>query len=96
VFYIFTFNDISKINKVLLDRLNVIYIEDGVTIDANKINIFNLDAEDEIKKAIEKSEDNKINLYKIKLGKGSNVIAFSNCIYYSIFSISTSLSTKLS
>jgi ATP-dependent Lon protease len=26
VFYIFTFNDISKINKVLLDRLNVIYI----------------------------------------------------------------------
>ena len=58
------------------------WTEDGVTIDANKINIFNLDAEDEIKKAIEKSEDNKINLYKIKLGKGSNVIAFSNCIYY--------------
>lgn len=27
VFYIFTFNDISKINKILLDRLNVIYIE---------------------------------------------------------------------
>ena len=58
------------------------WTEDWVTIDANKINIFNLDAEDEIKKAIEKSEDNKINLYKIKLDKGSNVIAFSNCIYY--------------
>jgi ATP-dependent Lon protease len=27
VFYIFTFNDISKINKVLLDRLNVIYVQ---------------------------------------------------------------------
>lgn len=27
VFYIFTFNDISKINKILLDRLNIIYIE---------------------------------------------------------------------
>lgn len=26
VFYVFTFNDISKINKVLLDRLNVIYV----------------------------------------------------------------------
>jgi ATP-dependent Lon protease len=26
-FYIFTFNDISKINKVLLDRLNVIYVQ---------------------------------------------------------------------
>ena len=27
VFYIFTFNDISKINKVLLDRLNIIYVD---------------------------------------------------------------------
>jgi ATP-dependent Lon protease len=27
VFYVFTFNDISKIDKVLLDRLNVIYVE---------------------------------------------------------------------
>jgi ATP-dependent Lon protease len=26
VFYIFTFNDISKINKILLDRLNVIHV----------------------------------------------------------------------
>jgi ATP-dependent Lon protease len=31
VFYIFTFNDISKINKVLLDRLNVIYVENPKT-----------------------------------------------------------------
>jgi ATP-dependent Lon protease len=27
VFYVFTFNDINKIDKVLLDRLNVIYVE---------------------------------------------------------------------
>lgn len=27
VFFIFTFNDISKIDKILLDRLNIIYIE---------------------------------------------------------------------
>ena len=27
VFYVFTFNDISKINKILLDRLNIIYID---------------------------------------------------------------------
>ena len=27
VFYIFTFNDLTKIDKVLLDRLNVIYVE---------------------------------------------------------------------
>jgi len=30
VFYVFTFNDISKINKILLDRLNVIYIENPI------------------------------------------------------------------
>jgi len=38
VFYIFTFNDISKINKILLDRLNVIYIENPSKKD--KIVIF--------------------------------------------------------
>jgi ATP-dependent Lon protease len=27
VFYVFTFNDITKVNKILLDRLNVIHVE---------------------------------------------------------------------
>lgn len=27
VFYVFTFNDISKVDKVLLDRLNIVYIQ---------------------------------------------------------------------
>jgi len=27
IFYVFTFNDINKINKILLDRLNVIHVE---------------------------------------------------------------------
>lgn len=34
VFYVFTFNDISKIDKVLLDRLNIIYVN---TPDENEI-----------------------------------------------------------
>ena len=46
------------------------------------INIFNLDAEAEIQDAINKTEDNKINLYRINLKKGINVIAFTNCVYY--------------
>lgn len=37
VFYIFTFNDISKIDKVLLDRLNVIYVETPSKKDRAKI-----------------------------------------------------------
>ena len=74
----------EAINKITTSQEIVAYMwtEDGESIDANKINIFNLNAEDEIKKAIEKSENSKLNLYKIKLEKGSNVIAFSNCIYY--------------
>ena len=64
------------------DIVAYMWTEDDENIDANKINVFNLNAEDEVQKAIEKSENSKINLYKIKLEKGSNVIAFSNCIYY--------------
>jgi Lon-like ATP-dependent protease len=37
VFYIFTFNDISKIDKVLLDRLNVIHVETPSKKDRAKI-----------------------------------------------------------
>ena len=64
------------------DIIAYMWTEDNENIDANKINIFNLNAEAEIQKAMEKSENNKVNLYKIKLEKGSNAIAFSNCIYY--------------
>ena len=74
----------DAINKITTSQDIVAYMwtEAGENIDANKINVFNLNAEDEIQKAIEKSENNKVNLYKIQLEKGSNVIAFSNCIYY--------------
>ena len=64
------------------DIIAYMWTEDNENIDANKINVFNLNAEAEIQKAMEKSENNKVNLYKIKLEKGSNEIAFSNCIYY--------------
>lgn len=37
VFYIFTFNDISKIDKILLDRLNIIYIRSPTDDEVVKI-----------------------------------------------------------
>lgn len=37
VFYVFTFNDISKIDKVLLDRLNVIHVDTPCKKDINTI-----------------------------------------------------------
>lgn len=74
----------DAINKISTSQDIVAYMwtEEDQTIDANKINVFNLDAEEEINEAIKKSESNKINLYKIKLEKGAHAIAFSNCIYF--------------
>ena len=74
----------EALNKMTISQDIIAYMwtEDDENIDANKINVFNLNAEDEVKNAMEKSENNKINLYKIKLEKGTNAIAFSNCVYY--------------
>ena len=79
---------ISKIeealNKSILgqDISAYMWTEEGKTIDAQKINIFNLNSEDEVMKAIEQTDSSKVNLYKINLLEGTNVIAFSNCVYY--------------
>ena len=58
------------------------WTEDGESIDVNKINVLNLDVKDEVQKAIENSNSNKINLYKMNLEKDTNIIAFTNCVYY--------------
>lgn len=81
-------NAIKLINKALeknkLDQEISAYMwtEEDENIDANKINIFNLNPEYEVKEAMEKTESSRINLYKINLGKGVNTIAFTNCVYY--------------
>ena len=74
----------DAINKISTSEDIVAYMwtEEDKTIDANEINVFNLDAEYEIEQAIRNSESSKINLYKIKLEKGAHVIAFSNCVYF--------------
>lgn len=81
-------NAIKLINKALeknkLDQEISAYMwtAEDENIDANKINIFNLNPEYEVKEAMEKTESSRINLYKINLGKGVNTIAFTNCVYY--------------
>ena len=74
----------DAINKISTSEDIVAYMwtDEDKTIDANEINVFNLDAEYEIEQAIKNSESSKINLYKIKLEKGAHVIAFSNCVYF--------------
>ena len=50
-------------------------------IDENQFNIFNINPEKEMRDAC--MQDGKmINLYKINLKKGENIIGFTNCIFY--------------
>jgi len=58
------------------------WLPEEENIDTNELNVFNLNAEKEIEKAIKESETGKINLYKMNLAKGVKAIAFSNCVYY--------------
>ena len=51
-------------------------------LDSNRINVFNLNPEKEIEDSLKATESTKINLYKMNLNKGINVVAFSNCVYY--------------
>ena len=50
-------------------------------IDDNKFNIFNVNPEKEMKEAC-KQDGKMINLYKIHLKKGENIIGFTNSIFY--------------
>lgn len=74
----------EAINKITLSENISAYMwkEEDANIDANEINIFNLCAEKEILEGIEKSEKNKINLFKINFERGTNILALSNCIYF--------------
>ena len=50
-------------------------------LDAQNINIFNINPEEEIKEII-KSDKNKIYLYKINLKQGTKAISYTNSIFY--------------
>ena len=72
------------INRTELDQEVAGYkcIPEEENIDTNELNVFNLDADKEIEKALKESETGKINLYKMNFAKGVKAIAFSNCVYY--------------
>lgn len=58
------------------------WIEEEENLDTNELNVFNINPEKEIENALMDTESGKVNLYKMNLEKGVNVVAFSNCIYY--------------
>lgn len=75
-------SDAIKKNQLEQDISAYKWKEDGKNIDANEINVFNLNPELEIEEALNSSEGSKVNLYKINFKKGIKAIAFTNCVYY--------------
>ena len=67
-------------------------------IDDRKINVFDINPENEINTNIE-NENNKFNFYKINLKQGTNAVSFTNCIFYDnqnkTLPIGQDLSTKI-
>ncbi len=74
--------DALKKNKLDQEISGYKWTEEDETINPNALNVFNLNPEKEIEKALKETESTKINLYKVNLGQNINAIAFSNCVYY--------------
>ena len=70
----------------------------GEQINLEKLNVFNLNPEKELKEALKGSES-KINLYKVNVKKDANIIAYTNSIFYDnqnkTLPIGMDLSTKV-
>jgi hypothetical protein len=69
-----------------LEKINItedfsIYAAIDGKMNRKGISLFNIDAEAEIKKAMQ-TDATKINLYKINLIRNTNAIAFTNSVFY--------------
>lgn len=75
-------SDAIKKNQLTQEICAYKWTSEDKNIDANEINVFNLNLEDEMEKALKEQENTKINLYKINFGKGVKSVALSNCVYF--------------
>lgn len=71
----------NAIQKIVISEDVPVYMATSEKLDEKNINIFDINPEIEISKAM-KQEKNKINFYKINLKRGSNAISYTNCIFY--------------
>ena len=88
----------EALKKVQSPQEIVVYKAIGETLNQDKLNVFNVNPEKEMKEAL-RTDENKINLYKITVKKDANVIAFTNSIFYDnqykTLPIGMDLSTKV-
>ncbi len=82
--------NLEKICQIIEESIKNVKCPEDITlfkavndneIDKNEFNDFNINPENEIKEAC-KEDGEKINLYKVNLKRGENIIGFTNIIYY--------------
>jgi len=84
--YKFTLDAITKDIKEALKKIQspqelLVYKATTEVLNPEKLNIFNINPEKELKEALI-SEETKINLYKINVKKQANIIAYTNSVFY--------------
>ena len=71
----------NAITKIETNQDIIVYKATEEGIDPNEINVFDLNVEKEIEEKLSNAET-KIDLYKIEIEKGTNVIGFTNNVFY--------------
>lgn len=88
----------NAITKIETNQDIIVYKATEEDLDQNKINVFDLNVEKEIKEILN-SQEAKVDLYKIEIEKGTNVIGFTNNVFYdnrnNTLPIGMDLSTKV-
>ncbi len=101
--YKFCLDGIIKNIKEALKKIKspqelVVYKAIAEELNPDKLNIFNANPENEIKRVLN-TEEAKINLYKINVKKDANIIAYTNSVFYDnqnkTLPIGMNLSTKI-
>ena len=87
----------TALNKVSLDMPIYAYRASSDEIDLNGMQTFSLDMKEELDKCLkDENSKNKIYLYKVKIEEGTNVLAFSNIIFYNNKNMTLPLGMNLS
>ena len=83
---------------IIPEELPVYMITEETSLDAKKLNVFNINPEKEIEENITKKET-KLNLFKLNLKEKANAISFTNSVFYDnqnkTLPVGQDLSTKI-
>lgn len=88
----------NAITKIQTNQDIIVYKATEEELDSNNINVLDLNVEKEVKEVLNSTES-KINLYKLEIEKDTNIIGFTNSVFYdnrnNTLPIGMDLSTKV-